>query len=312
MYQQRDPSFLGIIGLFDAVYLPLKQGDNELMLAVFESFGGWGFMCRDGEAVFEHADMTKAWELKRTFKLPESVVYDEKRDILYVSNYFNDGREFISKVTLDGDIETLEWITGVDRPTGMCIYRDTLYIAEQRRLAVVDLDAGAIVSQIEIPGAQFLNDIAFDMEGNCYISDSRISTIYKLADGEAVAWLQGGEVNDPNGMLIDDDRLLLGNSGDGCLKSISLEDKSIETIVCLGEDAIMDGLVSDGRGNYIISDFNGRMFLVAPSGSKTLMLDTSAPEVYCADFAYILEKQLIVVPTLYENRIAAYKYSPSQ
>lgn len=39
---QRDYRFLGTIGLFDEVYLPLKKGENELWLAVTESFGGWG------------------------------------------------------------------------------------------------------------------------------------------------------------------------------------------------------------------------------------------------------------------------------
>ena len=30
----------------DAVYLPLTKGRNELMLAVSELMGGWGFICR--------------------------------------------------------------------------------------------------------------------------------------------------------------------------------------------------------------------------------------------------------------------------
>lgn len=30
----------------DAVYLPLKKGNNELVLAVTEFFGGWGFICQ--------------------------------------------------------------------------------------------------------------------------------------------------------------------------------------------------------------------------------------------------------------------------
>ena len=43
----RDPRFLGIVNPEnDAVYLPLKKGDNELMLAVSELGGGWGFICR--------------------------------------------------------------------------------------------------------------------------------------------------------------------------------------------------------------------------------------------------------------------------
>jgi NADH:ubiquinone oxidoreductase subunit len=43
----RDPGFLGILNPEnDAVYLPLKKGSNELMLAVSELGGGWGFICR--------------------------------------------------------------------------------------------------------------------------------------------------------------------------------------------------------------------------------------------------------------------------
>jgi hypothetical protein len=42
IYQSRDYRFLGTIGLFDELYLPLKQGDNELWMAVTENFGGWG------------------------------------------------------------------------------------------------------------------------------------------------------------------------------------------------------------------------------------------------------------------------------
>jgi hypothetical protein len=43
----RDPAFLGIVDPEnDAVYLPLKKGSNELVLAVSELGGGWGFICR--------------------------------------------------------------------------------------------------------------------------------------------------------------------------------------------------------------------------------------------------------------------------
>jgi hypothetical protein len=43
----RDPAFLGIMNPEnDTVYLPLKKGNNELVLAVSELGGGWGFICR--------------------------------------------------------------------------------------------------------------------------------------------------------------------------------------------------------------------------------------------------------------------------
>ncbi len=37
----RDPEFLGVVGLFDELALPVKRGRNELWFAVSETFGGW-------------------------------------------------------------------------------------------------------------------------------------------------------------------------------------------------------------------------------------------------------------------------------
>ena len=43
----RDPGFLGIINPEnDTLYLSLKKGSNELVLAISELGGGWGFICR--------------------------------------------------------------------------------------------------------------------------------------------------------------------------------------------------------------------------------------------------------------------------
>lgn len=43
-YQSRDYRYLGTIGLFDTVVLPLTKGSNEILIAVTEAFGGWGVM----------------------------------------------------------------------------------------------------------------------------------------------------------------------------------------------------------------------------------------------------------------------------
>ena len=47
-YQSRDYRFLGSIGYFDRLYLPLVAGANELVLAVSEDFGGWGVQAKLG------------------------------------------------------------------------------------------------------------------------------------------------------------------------------------------------------------------------------------------------------------------------
>lgn len=41
-FLSRDYRFLGTIGLFDTVYLPLEKGKNEVWMAVSEDIGGWG------------------------------------------------------------------------------------------------------------------------------------------------------------------------------------------------------------------------------------------------------------------------------
>jgi hypothetical protein len=41
-FLSRDYRFLGTAGYYDALYLNLKKGKNELWLAVSENFGGWG------------------------------------------------------------------------------------------------------------------------------------------------------------------------------------------------------------------------------------------------------------------------------
>jgi len=45
-YGSRDYRYLGTIGYFDQLRLPLRAGFNELWFAVSESFGGWGIMAR--------------------------------------------------------------------------------------------------------------------------------------------------------------------------------------------------------------------------------------------------------------------------
>ncbi len=51
-YNSRHPGFLGLIGLNDAITVPLIDGDNEIVVALSETFGGWGWIAaiedRDG------------------------------------------------------------------------------------------------------------------------------------------------------------------------------------------------------------------------------------------------------------------------
>jgi hypothetical protein len=46
-YRSRSPRYLGVMTVdHEAVYLLLEEGDNELLFAVSEAFGGWGLIAR--------------------------------------------------------------------------------------------------------------------------------------------------------------------------------------------------------------------------------------------------------------------------
>lgn len=46
-YMSRSQRYLGVVTIEnDAIYLPLRQGENELLFAVSEAFGGWGLIAR--------------------------------------------------------------------------------------------------------------------------------------------------------------------------------------------------------------------------------------------------------------------------
>ena len=46
IFRSRDYRYLGTVGYFDSVFIDLKRGDNEIVFAVTENFGGWGVKAR--------------------------------------------------------------------------------------------------------------------------------------------------------------------------------------------------------------------------------------------------------------------------
>jgi sugar lactone lactonase YvrE len=310
-YRSRDGSFLGIVGLFDAVHLPLRQGDNELLLAIGESFGGWGFVVQDGTSVFTAPGVRKLWSTPADLRIPESAAYDPVTDAVYVSNYDGyrpsrgAGKQSIARVSLDGTKVEEDWVTGVNNPAGLTVQGDRLWVVETGQVAEIDPKAGAIVARHAVPGAGFLNDVAAAPDGTLYVSDSATGAIYRLKDGTAEAWLQTPDIVRPNGLHVVGDTLVVGDNGDRCLKVVDLAAKEVTPVATLPL-GIIDGVKSDADGNYLVSINEGRLVRVGPGGEVTTLLDTTAVRMNIADFDYVAEKRMLVFPTFVDNRVVAY------
>ena len=257
-------------------------------------------------------ELTEAWRTDTLLLTSESVIYDKKRDVLYVTNLnleprLKDGNGFVSRVSTDGKITDLHWIDGMHAPKGTAIAGDTLYVADIDELIVIDINKGAIARKVPSAGAGMLNDITSDSDGNLYITDSDANKILKYSKGNLTDWLASG-LNLPNGLLAENDRLLLASMGSMDLVSIDLNSKSVTRLAdSLGA---ADGISFIGsKDYYIVTDWNGEIFMVNPDKTRTSLLKTSDKQINTADCEYIAEKNLLLVPTFFKNGVIAYRLS---
>ncbi|PKL38858.1 MAG: ATP/GTP-binding protein [Spirochaetae bacterium HGW-Spirochaetae-1] len=263
--------------------------------------------CRDSVSV------TKLWESEKKLNVPESVLYSPGENILYVSNIYGkptekNGLGFIAKLDLDGKIIKQEWVRGLNAPKGMGIHGDTLYVTDISRIALISIKDAKIVRTHDVKGAKFLNDIAIDAKGTVYITDMYTNKIHMLKNGTVSPWLESPAVKSPNGLCMKGDRLLVGV--EGAILSVGLKDKNISTEVSLPGHGMVDGLRDTGGGSYIISDWNGKTELVYPDKPGKVLLDTTAQKINAADVEYIPGKNMLLIPTFFDNRVVAYRVKP--
>lgn len=255
-------------------------------------------------------NLDKVWETPSELKEPESVIHDPINNVLFVSNINNpsggaDGNGSIGKISMDGDIIEVEWVYGgMDAPKGMGLINDLLYVADLKKVVVINTSSGEVEKSIEVPGAGMLNDITIDQEGIIYVSDSQNPQIYRLENDTAEVWLENEELERPNGLLAHNGRLYMVDMGSEIFFEVSKKTKELRKIA--------EGLVGgDGiiayQDDFIISNWNGGIWYVTAQGEVTEILNTTAEEVNAADIAYLPEQRLLLVPTFFANTLAAYK-----
>jgi hypothetical protein len=251
---------------------------------------------------------------------PESAVLDSGAGVFYVSNVNGeanaaDGNGYISKLSSNGEIQDKEWVTGLNAPKGLALHDGKLYVSDIDELAVIDTASGEITARHKAEGATFLNDVTAHQDGRVFVSDMMQNQIWKLEGDQFELWLQDDELENPNGLLAEQDRLVVAAWGKpkedfstdvpGHLKAVDYQNKEITSIGPGDPIGNLDGVEPNGQGGYLVTDwFSGGLYDISEDGKAEMVMDLNQGS---ADHEFVEGDNLAVIPMMMDGTVTAYK-----
>jgi hypothetical protein len=249
--------------------------------------------------------LVQLWSTDAIVNTPESVLPDLKNNLLYVSlidggPWDVDGKGGIGHMTTKGTGFDSMWITGLNAPKGLGMYKDKMYAADISEVVVVDISKGKIIKKISIVGASGLNDITVSDKGVVFVSDSKTGRIWKIEDEKPTLYLEN--VTGANGLKAVKEGLVYAK---GPSLMIADDKKQIRQIADIGHD--IDGIEPIGNGDYLATSWVGYIYYVYANGQTELLLDTHTEKKNTADIGYDPAKKIVYVPTFFDKRVVAYQ-----
>lgn len=250
--------------------------------------------------------LKKLWQSEAKLKVPESVLYDASRKVLYVSNidgkkpWGKDGKGSIGKVGLDGKIVKAEWVKGLHGPKGMGSTGNVLYVTDIDAVVSIDIDKGKIIQRQAIAGAGKINDLSVAEDGTVYITDSEHGKIYKLINGKQSLVVDG--LTRLNGVLHSAGELLFAADG-----ALYIHEDGKPKKIGGGMEGSVDGIERVDSDSWLVSCWQGTVYHVTRSGDVKLLLDGRREEISAADLGYDPVNKIAYFPGFWKNFVAAYQ-----
>ncbi|WP_132052831.1 NHL repeat-containing protein [Pseudocnuella soli] len=249
--------------------------------------------------------LEKLWESDTTLAVPESVLPDPQKNILYVSlidgePWGADGKGAIAQLDKSGKILNAAWVTGLHAPKGMGLHGGKLYVADMGEVVVIDVQKGAIEKRIPITDATGLNDITIGNGGTVYVSDSRNGKVHRISNGNATLYMDG--LKGVNGVLAVGNELYVCTSND-VLKTTDGKQTTVVGTMPMGGD----GIEPIGNGDLITSTWSGVVYYITKDGQVSTLLDTREQKKNTADIGYDAQKRIVYVPTFFAKSVVAYQ-----
>jgi len=256
---------------------------------------------------------------------PEAARFDPELGVYFVSNIngsllAKDGNGYISRITRDGQVDSLKFIAGgrggakLDAPKGIAIQGDTLWVADIDAARAFDRRSGKPIATVSLVGkAKFLNDAALGPDGAIYFTDTGLGDdgkggmghpgpdrVFRVEGRKATVALEFKDKPGPNGLTWD--------SAGSTFVIVPFQATSIfrwapgdsaPTVVTEGP-GMMDGIEALGGGRFVVSTWTDSSLFVL-EGDKITKLVGGLPSP--ADIAFDAEGGRIAVPLLMENRV---------
>lgn len=246
-------------------------------------------------------------EIDQVFQMPESIVYDSATRLLFVSNV---GKEksseadgYISKLNIHGEIIDPKWVEGLSDPRGMCILGNELLVADLNHIIKIAIPSGKIIKRLTAPELKQISDVEKDANGLVYVSDVQSNSIFTLEDDHLKIWKEDKNLENPTGLLIMGNQLLVASGAGNKLMSVDKKSGSIRQmadslqqargIAVIGEDLIVGGLSGQLYGVKAGIDF------------RWPLIDLQMQQDNFADILYIEEYEVLFVPTYSGNSVLA-------
>ena len=263
----------------------------------------------------------KAGWVVQDMRTPESAYLDEASGYLFVSQIDGqpnekDGKGRISKLGLDGSVITADWFTALNAPKGLRSFGGTLWVADMDEVIGIDIGSARENARVKIDGAIFLNDVAVGADGTVYVSDMLASRIYAIKDGKSTVFAEGEQLEHPNGLFAEGERLVVGGWGSkpaadfstevpGNLYSLDLKTKQ-KTLITKKPIGNIDGVEQEARGGYLVTDYlKGTLIQVSPTG-ESRVVRTFKPGLADHTFLYA-QGDILIAPHMNENTVGAYE-----
>jgi len=306
----------------------LDRSVAPVLLAALLAACGGGDEAADEPAMEGAAETMAAAETMTVadagFQTPESVLHDPAADVYIVSNISgnppekdNDG--FLSRVSPEGQVIALKWVEGgqngvtLHAPKGMAIKGDTLFVADIDMVRMFHRETGAPLGERGVPGATFLNDVAVGPDGTVYVSDSGLragaqgfgpsgtDAIYRFGpDGAPQAVAQGSQLQNPNGLAVDQQGIIAVPFGGNAPMRIDAAG-NITTMDALPAGGL-DGVVLLDDGTLLVSSWEGQaVYHVMPEMGHTMVAVESVESP--ADIGFDRQRMRVLIPIFSGDRL---------